>query len=144
MRQSGNKHKRALSRLKVVLANTGDPNTFRREEMGTIIDIMFISDTLTIQGYVSEHYMHRNHQVIIFQMRTTIRSKQRKTPDMDVQKAATSYKFVLSENAMDMATQILEWMPIACDVFMVSGGILKSMNIVKFAEMREGDVNASI
>lgn len=45
---------------------------------------------------------------------------------------------------MDMATQILERMPIACDVFMVSGGILKSMNIVKFAEMREGDVNAAI
>lgn len=103
MRQSGNKHKRALSRLKVVLANTGDPNTFRREEMGTIIDTMFISDTLTIQGYVSEHYMHRNHQVIIFQMRTTIRSKQRKTPDMDVQKAATSYKFVRKCNGYGYA-----------------------------------------
>lgn len=53
----------AFSRLNLVLVNTGCVNTFRRTEMGSVIDIL----AKDLQSYVSEEYTHSENQAIIFE-----------------------------------------------------------------------------
>lgn len=59
----------AFAQLDLVLLNTGNVQTFRRHGYGSIVDITYISNTLTrnVQWEVSEQYTHSDHQAILFQ-----------------------------------------------------------------------------
>lgn len=52
-----------FSYLNVTLANIGGVNTFRRRELGSVVDLTSICDSLVnhLHWHVSEEYMHSDH-----------------------------------------------------------------------------------
>ena len=52
--------------LNVTLANIGNVNTFRREELGSVVNLTFVSDSLVkcLHWHVSEEYTHSDQQAI--------------------------------------------------------------------------------